>query len=114
MYRPSEAVQMTTAMVLQIPTPTKEIGVTVKSYTDVMRFNCNFKTYGGTESVSNNVLSVIDTADITCWYNPMFASGCRVKRLNDNAVFEILGEPENLEMRNMYLKFKIRRIKGGA
>jgi hypothetical protein len=35
-------------------------------------------------------------------------------RLSDGAVYDIIGEPENLEMRNMFLKFKIRRVKGGA
>jgi hypothetical protein len=35
-------------------------------------------------------------------------------RLSDGAVFDILGEPENIEMRNQFLKFKVRRVKGGA
>lgn len=115
MYRPSEASQMTTAMQLQQPQTVTEYGVTVKTYKEAAEsFMCNFKSYGGTERIVNDVLSVEDTAQIVCWYNPNIKGDCRIKRLSDNAVFEILGEPENIEMRNQFLKFKVRRIKGGA
>lgn len=114
MLRPASASQMTTAMCLQVPTYTDVLGVTKKTYTDGDVIMCNFKTYGGTESVVNDVLSVIDTAQITCWYRPDIKSECRLKRLSDGAVFDILGEPENLEQRNQILYFKIRRVKGGA
>lgn len=115
MFRPNEAAQMTTAMRLQKPTATVSFGVAQKTWTDVDGvIMCNFKTYGGTERVDNNILSVEDTANIVCWYRPDIKSNCRLIRLSDNAAFEILGEPENIEMRNQFLKFKIRRIKGGA
>lgn len=118
MYRPSEAAQMTTAMRLQKPTYEKIKGVTKKTMNDVEGkagvIFCNFKTYGGTEKIINDVLAVEDTAQITCWYRPDLTSDCGLKRLSDGALFEILGEPENLEQRNMFLKFKVRRVKGGA
>lgn len=114
MYRPSSANQMVTPMQLQIPTTETILGVAKKIYKDSDIIMTNFKTYGGTESVSNDILSVIDTAQITCWYRPDIKSDCRLKRLSDGAIFEILGEPENLEMRNQILTFKIRRVKGQA
>ena len=114
MFRPSKANQMTTSLQLLIPTTETVLGVTKKIYKEDLTFSCNFSTYGGTESVSNDVLSVIDTAEIVCWYNPRITSDCRVRRLSDKAEFEIIGEPENLEMRNMLLQFKIRRVKGGV
>lgn len=114
MFRPTSANQMTTPMQLQVPEYRESLGVTTKTFKDSDIIMVNFKTYGGTESVSNDILSVIDTAQITCWYRPDIKSDCRLKRLSDGAVFEILGDPENLEMRNMILYFKIRRIKGGA
>lgn len=115
MYRPAEAEQMTTPLRLQTPTVQKVNGVLVKSYSDSTDvIFASFKTYGGTERESNGVYVVEDTANIVCWYRPDITSGCRVKRLADEAVYEIIGEPENLEMRNMFLKFKVRRVKGGA
>ena len=64
--------------------------------------------------MNNDIISVIDTAQITCWYRPDIKANCRLKRMSDGAIFEILGDPENLEMRNQILYFKIRRVKGGA
>jgi head-tail adaptor len=115
MYRPSEAAQMTTAMRLQLPTINTEYGVSTKVWRDSsLVIQCNFKSYGGTERINNDMLTVEDTAQIVCWFHPDIKSECRLVRLSDNAVFEILGEPENIEMRNQFLKFKIRRVKGGA
>ncbi len=115
MYRPSEAAQMTTATRLQTPAGDRTLGVSVKTYADVAGVvMVNWKSFGGTETTSNGVLSVEDTAQITCWYRPDIRSDCRLVRLSDGAVYEIMGEPENIEMRNQFLKFKVRRVKGGA
>ena len=115
MYRPNEAAQMSTAMRLQTPVSGKTLGVSKKTWADVDGVvMVNMKTYGGTETTSNGVLAIEDTAQIVCWYRPDVRSGCRLIRLYDNAAFEILGEPENIEMRNQFLKFKVRRVKGGA
>lgn len=115
MYRPIEAAQMTTAMRLQTPTSVKTLGVNKKTYADAEGvLMVNMKTFGGTETSNNGVLSVEDTAQIVCWFRPDIRSDCRLVRLSDGALYEILGDPENIEMRNQFLKFKVRRIKGGA
>jgi hypothetical protein len=115
MYRPTEAAQMTTETRLQTPTTEKALGVPKKTYADVAGVvMVNWKSYGGTETTSNGVLSVEDTAQIVCWYRPDIRSDCRLVRLSDGAVYEIIGDPENIEMRNQFLKFKVRRVKGGA
>ena len=123
MYRPNEAAQMTTATRLQTPTSDKVLGVSKKTYTEIAGVvMVNWKSYGGTETTNNGVLSVEDTAQIVCWYRPDIRSDCRLVRLSDGfdengqpkAVYEIIGEPENIEMRNQFLKFKVRRVAGGA
>lgn len=115
MYRPTEAAQMTTPLILQVPTMTEYNGVRKNNYSDSPKVVwANFKTYGGTELRVDGILQVEETASITTWYRPDITSGCRIKRATDGAVFEILGEPENIEQRNMLLKFKARRIKGGG
>ena len=115
MYRPSEAAQMTTPLQLQRPVSTGSYGVNKKTWETVNGvIQANMKTYGGTEKIVGNIISVEDTAQVVCWYRPDITGGCRLIRLTDNAAFEILGEPENIEMRNQFLKFKVRRVKGGA
>ena len=115
MYRPSEAAQMTTVMRLQLPTIDTAYGVSTKDWRDSnLVIQCNFKSYGGTERIVNDILTVEDTAQIVCWYHPDIKSDCRLVRLSDGAVFEILGTPENIELRNQFLKFKVKRVKGGV
>lgn len=115
MYRPSEAAQMSTAMRLQTPVTVSEYGVSKKTWQDVNGvIMANFKTYGGTEKTDNGILTIEETAQIVCRYRPDIKSDTRVTLLQTGAVYEIMGEPENIEMRNAFLKFKVRRIKGGA
>lgn len=121
MYRPTEAAQMTTPLRLQVPKKTAFGGVNTKTWENANGvIMSNFKTFGGTETTSNGVLSIEDTAQLVCWYRPDIQSGCRLVLLDgteetENAkYFEILGAPENIELRNQFLKFKVRRIRGGA
>lgn len=73
---------------------------------------CKFKTYGGTESTVNGVLSVTDTANVETYYRPDIKSSSRIQ-LN-NKMYKVIGEPENIEQRNLYLKFKVEAIVGGV
>lgn len=114
MYRPTEIKQITTPMTVYKVEEKNELGVLVKQYSKLDDIVCNFKTYGGTEKEVNGLIAVEDTATIVTWYRPDITSDCILERLSDGAKFEILGEPENIEMRNQVLRFKVRRIKGGA
>lgn len=114
MYRPNEMVQMTTPMQVWKAVEKDSFGVTVRSYEKADFFHCNFKTYGGTEKEVNGMIAVEDTATIVCWYHPSITSSCRLERLTDGAMFEILGEPEDIEQRRMVMRFKVKRVKGGA
>ena len=113
MYRPKELDHLDCAMRLLIPTYTKVNGVPVTTFSeDGPLFFANFKTYGGTERDVNGVYTIEDTANITTWYRPDIKSDCRVVRLEDGAVFEIINEPEDTNFRHMALIFKVRRVKG--
>lgn len=109
---------MRTPMKLRVPVkPDVYVdGILKPQYKDAVDpvFYCNFKTFGGTEQSVNGVYSVIDTANLTAYYRPDITSGCQVVRLQDNAVYEVIGEPENIDMANQFVKFKVRRVKGGA
>ena len=73
----------------------------------------SFRTFGGTERNENGLLVVEDTAVVETWYRLDIKADCRV-RDSDGVEYEILGTPENIGMRNRFLKFKIRAVKGGA
>lgn len=91
-------------------------GVLVKHYAhEGILFFGSFATYGGTERAVNGVYSVEDTASIETWYRPEFASNGRVALADHpEKLYEIIGEPENIEQRNQYCKMKVSRVKGGA
>ena len=109
-------------MVLLVPTKTTTSGVTKKTFPTVASavqtesniFHASFKTYGGTERDVNGVFSIEDTANVETWYRPDIKSDCRVARAIDGAIFEIINEPEDINQRHQFMKFKIRRVKGGV
>lgn len=113
MNRPNAAVQMTTACDLFIPTSSKVNGVQVHKYPgEGKRFFASVKSYGGSEHVSNDLLVIEDTIVLTTWYRPDIRPNCRVKVLPAGAVYEIIGEPENWDMRGQFLVCKCKRVKG--
>lgn len=112
-FKPSSP--FTVPIKLLVPTYQTVKGVPKKVYpNDGELIWCSFKTYGGTEREVNEVYSIEDTANIETWYRPDIKSDCRVMLAESGAVYEILNEPENIDLRNQYCKFKVRRIKGGA
>ena len=105
----------TTAIKVLIPQYSTSHGVVKKTYTDSENvLNCSFKTYGGSESNNNDLYTILDTAIVETWYNPILKSDCRIKVLQTSKEYEILGEIENIDMRNQFMKFKVRAILGGA
>ncbi len=100
-------------MELLIPTLTNSNGIVTKTYpAQGVQIFGNFKTYGGTEVVNSGVYSVEATASVETWYRPDITAACRL-RIDGND-YEILGQPENIGMRNQFLKFKVRLKQGGA
>lgn len=109
-------------LVLLVPTSITVSGVTKKSFPTVEEalintdniFYGSFKTYGGTERDVNGVYSIEDTANIETWFRPDIKSNCRIARADDAAIFEIINEPEDINQRHQYLKFKVKRVKGNV
>ena len=108
-------------LIILTPTYKKVQGVeklTYPSIQDAVKNKDNiffgtFKTYGGTERDVNGIYSIEDTATIECWFRPDIKSNCRVG-LETGEIYNILGEPENVSKRNQFLKFKVKRVKGGV
>lgn len=90
-------------------------GTPTKTYPEHgFMINVSWKTYGGTESTENDVLSVVDTAQVETWYRPDITAACRIKLRQSSEMYEIIGKPENVNMRNQYLRFKVQAVQGGA
>ena len=98
----------------EYPTIEEALAIKDKNYNSINLFFGSFKSYGGTERIVNGIYSIEDTANIETWYRPDISSNCRIARANDGAIFDVINEPENINMRNQFLKFKVKRVKGGA
>ena len=116
-YMPKEVYSRKTAMHLLVVDHYEKVGgVSKPVYKEAEKplFYCNFKSMGGTEKVVDGRYVIEDTANITMLYRPDLQSNCRVKKLNNNAIYEIINEPEDIEDNGRWLKFKVKRVKGKA
>ena len=112
-YKPS--FPFSTAAELYIPTYQTQKGVSFKEYPEEgIKIFVSFKTYQGTETTINDLYTVLDTAQVETWYRPDIKADCRLKILETGDVYEVIGKPENINMRNQFLKFKVQAVEGGA
>ena len=108
---------LTTPMRLLIPTYSEKYGVPTASYPameDGEPFFGSFRTFGGTERDVNGLFSVEKTATIETWYRSDIKPDCRIGIPQTGEVYQILGAPEDIEMRHQYMKIKVTAIEGGA
>lgn len=113
MFKPS--FPFTTSIMILKPYYSSSKGVVKKNFGDTGDIiNCSFKTYGGTESNNNDIYTIIDTAVVETWFRPDITSECRIKVISNGNVYEIIGNIENIDMRNQFLKFRVRAVQGGA
>lgn len=118
-YRPQ--IENPIPLILLIPTSKRITGVMKNIYPSITEalktkenlFFGSFKTYGGTEKNINGIYAIEDTANIETWYRPDIKANCRIA-LETGEIYDILGEPEDINKRHQFLKFKIQRVKGGA
>lgn len=89
-------------------------GVQKKIFTEGMTFFCSAKSYGGTERIINDQYVIEDTLEVETYFHPEINGSCMVKLLDDGSTWEIINSPENIDRRNQFLKFKLKRVKGGA
>ena len=100
---------------ISTPTVSTVKGVPTKTYTDgTTIYYGTFRTFGGTESTKDGLYSVIDTATLETWYTPELKADCRVNILQTGEVYEVVGTPENIQLRNQYMKARLQAVKGGA
>ena len=114
-FRPS--VPFSTVLIVLKPTNEKIAGVSNKILPDLQsgfKIHASVRSYGGTERTVDGLLVIDDTADVQTWYRPDITSDCVCVNPQTGAQYEIINEPENIEMRNQFLIFKVRRIKGGV
>lgn len=108
---------LATPLRLLIPTYTTEYGVAKPTYPapdDAPLIYGTFRTFGGTDREVNGAYAVENTATIETWYRSDIKADCRIYVPATGATYQIIGSPENIEMRCQYLSIRVMEIKGGA
>lgn len=114
-YRPTAPFNV--PLRLLIPVNSTTVGVNKKTFPEInngILIYGSFRTFGGSDTESNGLLVVENTAVIETWYRPDIKSNCRIAVIETGEIFEILGSPENISMQNQYLRIRVRGIAGGA
>lgn len=104
-------------MKLLTPVETNVKGTIKKTFSDPEESPLiygSFRTFGGTETTVNGLYVVEDTATIDTWYREDITSNCRIMIVPNGAMYDVIGTPENIEMRNQYLQIRVRKVGGGA
>lgn len=112
-YKP--AAPFRTAMRLLNPSMETIKGVNKQVYPDPEQGKTifgTFRTFGGTETMINNVLTVTATGYIDTWYRSDISSDSRFYIVQTGKTYEVLGKPENINMQNQFLKVRVRLIGG--
>lgn len=100
-------------MELLVPTSSKVKGTLAKTYpTTGVTIYGRFRTFGGTEITVNGTVVVENTATIETWFRSDIKADCRL--VVNGIRYEIISEPENIEMRNQFMILKVRAMAGGA
>lgn len=112
-YKPSAP--FTVAMKLLAPTSSRVYGVTAKGFLDPKDspvFFGSFRTFGGTESLQDDVLTLVNTGVIDTWYRPDIKADCRIYLCDTEQEYEIISDPEDIDFRHQYLRFKVKKVGG--
>lgn len=112
MYRPASP--FTTPALILKAEYRKVNGVNVKKFVETDLIYISAKSYGGTETVVNDKVTIVDTLNIETWFHPEITSKDAIRLLEDNSEWEIMNTPEDIEFRHQFLKFKVRRMIGNA
>lgn len=92
----------------------KETFPALKDLTDDDLIFGTFRSYGGTDTQSNGLTVVEKTGYIDTWFLPDIKSNTRLHLIETGDTYEVLGDPEDINMRHQYMKIRVRKIGGAA
>lgn len=114
-YKPSAPFNV--AMKLLVPVTVQSYGAVKKTFTapeDSELFYGSFRTFGGTESIRDDVYTVVNTGVIDTWYRPDITADCQIYLCDNGQIYDIISDPEDIDFRHQYLQFKVQKIGGKA
>lgn len=112
MYKPANIREFITPAVHKKATSQMVNGRTVKAFAEVGTIRGKFKQKGTAETNANGLTIINEKTTFTTWFK---ADLIATDIITIGGVdFEIVGNPENVEMRSRYMVLTLERISGGA
>lgn len=114
MYKPARISEFITPAVHKKPQVVENNGRTQKTFVEASKpqIRGKFKLKGTSEINANGLIVVNDKTSFITWWKNDFASG---DVLNiGGSDYQIIGTPENVEMRGRYAVLNLEKIEGGA
>lgn len=105
------------AMKLLVPVTVQQYGVSKKTFSDPETsemFFGSFRTFGGTESMKDDVYTIVNTATINTWYRPDITADCEIYLCETEQIYDIIADPEDIDQRHQYLQLKVQKVGGKA
>ena len=59
------------------------------------------------------MITVVKTAVVETWYRPDITSDWHLYICETGEEYQVIGDPENIDMRHQYLRIKVEKV-GGA
>ena len=94
MFRPTQINNLRTPATLLIPECSRYNGVTKKTCPE------------------SGPLIYVNTAEIVTWFRSDIKSDCRIKI--DSDLYDIKGDPEDVELQHQIMILKVEKVSGGA
>lgn len=112
MYKPAKIREFVTAATLNKVVEVEVNGRPTKQKEAVKNLRGKFKQKGTSEINANGLIVVSNKTTFTTWYSPDIKAN---DILTINGVdYQIIGDPENVEMRGRYTVLNLEKISGGA
>ena len=102
-------------MKLLVPVTVSEYGVAKKTFSSPETselFFGSFRSFGGTESIKDDVYTIVNTAIIDTWFRPDIKADCQIYLCDTGDVYDIISDPEDIDFRHQFLQFKVQKTGG--
>ena len=108
-------------MKVLIPTYATVKGVRQQTFADpasladeTYLFFGSFRSFVGSITTENDLAVTMNTAYVETWFRPDIKSNCRIYLCDTGDTYEVVGDPEDIELRHQYLKIRVQKIGGAA
>lgn len=105
------------AMRLLVPTETQVLGVTKKAYpapAESPQIFASIRQFSGMERLSDGVVQPINQITACTWWRPDIKADCKLYIEFTEETYDIVGDPEDVEMRHKWCLVKLKKSGGKA